>query len=84
MEEITTQDVRCNAKNEKDDKILYNNYRTNCGLCCVCHTPPSHSRTYYGHIFCTDCFYKYIFSPSKTDCSGDITKLEIQKEDPED
>uniref|UniRef100_A0A2H1VY14 SFRICE_012243 n=1 Tax=Spodoptera frugiperda TaxID=7108 RepID=A0A2H1VY14_SPOFR len=40
----------------------------------ICRTPPIHSRSYYGHVFCTSCFYKYIFSPTKADCSGDLTK----------
>ncbi|KAF9797803.1 hypothetical protein SFRURICE_017998 [Spodoptera frugiperda] len=72
MEEITTHDdVKTSNKNEK---IVYNTYRTNCGLCCICRTPPIHSRSYYGHVFCTSCFYKYIFSPTKADCSGDLTK----------
>ncbi|KAJ8707667.1 hypothetical protein PYW07_011344 [Mythimna separata] len=74
MEDLSSQDVRNSSKSEKEDKITYNNIRTNSGICCICRKPPIHTKNYYGHVFCTDCFYKYIFSPAKTDCSGDVTK----------
>ncbi|KAJ8706291.1 hypothetical protein PYW08_010917 [Mythimna loreyi] len=82
MEDLALQEVRNSSKSEKDEKITYNNIRTNSGLCCICRTPPIHTKNYYGHVFCTECFYKYIFSPPKTDCSGDITKKDREsKED---
>ncbi|KAL0858768.1 hypothetical protein ABMA27_011240 [Loxostege sticticalis] len=61
--------------NFKDECELYSDgqsYRTHCGLCCVCHTLPTHYRTYYGHMFCIECFHKYIWNPSKRECSGDV------------
>lgn len=47
----------------------------------ICHTPPVHTKNYYSHVFCTDCFYKYIFSAPKTDCSGDIIKKAKDKKE---
>ncbi|XP_028156992.1 uncharacterized protein LOC114350398 [Ostrinia furnacalis] len=64
-----------NFKDESEIKYMDGqSYRTHCGLCCVCHTFPTNSRTYYGHVFCIDCFHKYIWTPSKRECSGDALK----------
>ncbi|XP_026734701.1 uncharacterized protein LOC113498756 [Trichoplusia ni] len=82
MEEFAHPEILQNSRNEKEEKTEKISYtgRTNCGICCICRMPPVHSKFYYGHVFCTDCFYKYIYSPTKTDCSGDVTKKEVREE----
>ncbi|XP_028039257.1 uncharacterized protein LOC114249767 [Bombyx mandarina] len=77
MEDTTTQQKNKTTivKDEIDGKYYDAiSYKTHDGLCCVCHKTPLQTRIYHSHLFCTECFHKYIWTAPKRDCSGDVDK----------
>ncbi|CAG9131746.1 unnamed protein product [Plutella xylostella] len=61
--------ARCFLPIDADDKVFIEgqNFHRMCSMCCICRTTPTSLKSFYGQMFCNECFKTHVISHFRSD-----------------